>query len=184
MMESECKIQSAKFKIMESAKRHHKFFILIFAFFIFLISGCASMKEIRTVETPDGVRWDAIKESGIRGEGSPGTFFMAEGPDARAIMHFKHNAFKVIWWSEFQSWTFISSPVFIVKWIDPDGNIFWEEEISADGGSFSKYEVYLPVWGSPAKNYPGLWRVDVYFRDRLIDQKNFIIVPYDPREIS
>ncbi len=147
---------------------------LIFSVFLIFVSGCAQMSsQINVVPTSEGPRWDKFESSEIKG-GLPGKEYPL----------FKHNMPKVTWEGHFKPWSFVSGAVFEARWIDPEGKIFWEEEFSWEDGDYQTYHTSIPVWASPAKNYPGLWQVRIYYKDTLIDQKKFYIEPYDPNDIA
>jgi len=157
---------------------------LIFFAVVLAIYGCATQPIATQMrETPEGPQWDEIKASGLREDFLSG-FSSPKNPEPGSVLTLRFNSFKVTWWGEFKAFTFITSTVLVAKWIDPKGNVFWEEEFSHEvGKGFARYEASLPIYDSPARNYPGLWQVIIYYNGTAIDQKKFYIREYNARDI-
>lgn len=137
--------------------------------------------QIHLIETPEGPRWDQLKASGLREDFASGFFKKSEPGQP---VYVKFNSYKVTWWGDFKTFTFITPEVLVVKWIDPKGQVFWEEEFSMDEEGTRRYESSLPIFESPARNYPGLWQVIIYYKEVAIDQKKFYVMEYNPRDIA
>lgn len=63
------------------------------------------------------------------------------------------------------------------KWYSPSGEVFKEEKsMEKVENDASSYYFALPVADTKAADQPGLWRIEVYYKDEIIDTKYFYIL--------
>lgn len=139
-------------------------------------SGCASFSEgTITLDDEGSPHWDKLKVSGLARDAfrnpATGKIELQSATDT-----FYSESLRVTWWGYFGPMAFLTSPVFTVRWIDPAGNIFWEEDFAPNNNDSELYKITLPIAGSPAKNYPGTWQVEIYYKGKIVDRKKFKIL--------
>ena len=150
--------------------------ILISAIF----SGCASFSEGTITYDADGTpHWEKLKSSGISRDAFRNPITGRLEPQGETDTFYSESP-RVTWWGSFAPLSFLTAPVFSVRWIDPSGNIFWEEDFAPNNTDFQLYKISLPIATSPAKNYPGWWQVEIYLKEKLVDRKKFQIIAEPP----
>lgn len=136
------------------------------------LSGCATVpKTVESAPAGEGKVWGGIIKSGVAEDAS---FFMFEPNVIGKRDFFPPTVKKVTWWALFQPFaTYEFTPAaFTARWYAPNRELYWEESFSG-GGPFAK--VSLPIKETPAEEFPGRWYVQIYYKGRLIDDKQFLI---------
>ncbi len=132
-----------------------------------LLAGCATVNSVR----PDGSA-NFVKRSGLSDD-VKNLWLTAKIIDAKSAFSTKDQ--KVTWWAEFQPMSFVTPQQFSARWYAPDGSLFTETQ----GRTFDTNAMYgtcsLPISGSQAAHYSGIWRVDVFWRNAKIDSQSFSI---------
>lgn len=155
--------------------------VFLFAAFLFLIPGCATLPP--TVEhelVPPGsgtATWGGIRDSGVAEDA---TFIpiIAKATPVGKSNFFPPTTKQVTWWALFNPYalgTFhMTAPNLVARWYAPNGAMYWEDNFPTDmGAMFAKNS--LPIAGTPAEGFPGFWYVQIYREGSLIDEKRFAI---------
>ncbi|MBI4399081.1 MAG: tetratricopeptide repeat protein [Candidatus Omnitrophica bacterium] len=150
-------------------------FILLFAA---LLSGCATVSPGNSLDDgSEGIKWSHLASSGISEDAHMNIFTTTVTPEGRTGF-FTTDTEKVTWWGLAKLWAFFMPPRLLAKWYQPNGELFWEEEFSYDNNALF-IKVSLPIKNAPARDLPGIWRVEIYYQDRVIDREKFHITGTD-----
>jgi tetratricopeptide (TPR) repeat protein len=155
--------------------------ILSVAAISLLTSGCFSMYSMNYInknELVDG-RWTKIVESGLGLDATHEMWFNTVHVQGGS-REFKSTDERVTWYGKFKGSAFLSpfQAVFEAKWYAPDGSLFYDDTFTLDEQGWDRKfaKTYLPLAESPAREMPGRWRVEIFFRDYIVDIHEFQIV--------
>lgn len=148
---------------------------------LFLVTGCATTGPSQFVSDPgDGIKWKQLVKAGVSEDAKFG-FFTSQVTEQGKSNFFTQDTEKITWWCQVAPFAFMLPARFQARWYQPDGNLFWEEEFSyASDIATLLYKTSIPVKGAPAQNFLGMWRIEVFYKDKLIDRRKFYITGSGP----
>lgn len=145
-------------------------------------AGCATTANIDTSDLSDGIKWKELRQSGLNQEASRNGWTRKPELSGRSD-NFDATVDKITWWGIFGDYTFMSTPVFNSKWYEPSGKLFQQMNFSTTSWVDSAfYKVGLPLKGTLILDHPGEWKVEILYKDKVIDRKHFHII--DPEIVQ
>lgn len=87
---------------------------------------------------------------------------------------FSRKSEKVVWWAELTNSLIERS--FLAKWYDPDGELYLEKKFKNAFGNTRLAKTALKIKDEFPSQKPGQWVIEVYYKDKLIERRNFTIL--------
>lgn len=139
---------------------------------IFFLLGSHGYSQ--TVTAPSATPLERSKyllRSGVAFDASEDIFGLIHIKEPKNF--FKPDTEQVTWWGEFQPFKAWGRPELEAKWYSPQGACIATQQFRGSVCRLAK--TTLKMEGSDTANMQGLWRVEVYHKGQLLDQKQFSI---------
>jgi hypothetical protein len=141
------------------------------------LAACVATKGLEEVGRGGVETWEQIKDSGVNEEASYSVW--SQSVEAKGESNtFTPDTEKVVWWATFGGLTFAAAvkPTFRAKWYAPDGTLFREKRFKKSVWNDVFLKTELEIAKTQARDLPGEWKVEVYYKDHLMDRKRFRLV--------